>query len=195
MWTRVNGRLVRTMDYPGVAESIASIERVAKKKEEKPTVIPYEDDKFKWDYDDKGVLCRYNKETQGWEVMEDCCDECGHLPDECDCEDEGEMPKCDYCDKDGIYPQCRGRFVTCEEHILLPSKEEEGKDYHAHDRRLYASECGKEGDEEEEETEEEKEAWAKEWAKISAILSAVEKGEMTTAEGAEAYQKMLPTAR
>lgn len=92
-WTRVNGRLWRTMDYPGVAESIASIERVAKKKEE--------------------------------------------------------MPKCDYCDKDGIYPQCRGRFVTCEEHILLPSKEEEGKDYHAHDRRLYASECEDEDEEDE----------------------------------------------
>jgi hypothetical protein len=61
---------------------------VPKRKEEKPTVIPYEDDKFKWDYDDKGVLCRYNKETQGWEVMEECCDECGHLPDECDCGEE-----------------------------------------------------------------------------------------------------------
>jgi hypothetical protein len=80
-WKRVNGRLVRVesiLDCPAVRNYIASIRPT-------PTVIPYEDDKFKWDYDDKGVLCRYNKETQGWEVMEDCCDECGHRPDECDC--------------------------------------------------------------------------------------------------------------
>jgi hypothetical protein len=52
-----------------------------------PSRIPFEDDKFKWDYDDKGVICRYSKEEQGWEVMEPYCVECGHRTDECECED------------------------------------------------------------------------------------------------------------
>lgn len=51
-----------------------------------PSTIPYEDDKFKWDYDDKGVICRQDKETDGWEVMEPYCVECGHRDDECVCD-------------------------------------------------------------------------------------------------------------
>jgi hypothetical protein len=54
-----------------------------------PTSIPYEDERYKWDYDDCGVLCRYDKETEAWEVMEDQCIDCGHRPDDCDCEEEG----------------------------------------------------------------------------------------------------------
>jgi hypothetical protein len=123
MWTRVNGRLWRTMEYPGVAESIASIERVAKKKEEK-----------------------------------------------CECDSTENLRK-----------------------VLV------GGTYEGNVYETWCASCVEEGEEmareEDEESEEAKEAWAKEWAKISAILSAVEKGEMTTAEGAEAYQKMLPTAR
>ena len=51
-----------------------------------PTCIPHEDEHYKWDYDDMGVLCRFDKETEGWEPVEDHCVDCGHLPDECDCE-------------------------------------------------------------------------------------------------------------
>lgn len=39
------------------------------------------------DYDDCGVLCHYSKTTGGWEPLEEHCIECGHLPDECDCEE------------------------------------------------------------------------------------------------------------
>ena len=32
---------------------------------------------------DKGVMCRFNKETKGWEPIEDHCNQCGEK--ECDC--------------------------------------------------------------------------------------------------------------
>ncbi len=62
-----------------------------------PTRIPYEDEKYKWDYDDMGVLCRMDKETEDWEPVEPHCLECGHRPDECECyesesESEDEVP-------------------------------------------------------------------------------------------------------
>jgi hypothetical protein len=123
------------MEYPGVAESIASIERVAKKKEEKCECDSTENL--------RKVLVGGTYEGNVYETWcASCVEEGEEMAREEDEEDEeSEKPKCDYCDKDGIYPQCRGRFVTCEEHILLPSKEEEGKDYHAHDRFLYALEA------------------------------------------------------
>lgn len=40
------------------------------------------------DYDEYGVLCHYSKTIGGWEPLEEHCIECGHLPDECDCEEE-----------------------------------------------------------------------------------------------------------
>ena len=43
------------------------------------------------DYDDCGVLCHYSKTIGGWEALEDHCIECGHIPEECNCdEDEDE---------------------------------------------------------------------------------------------------------
>ena len=39
----------------------------------------------KIEYNDKGVLCRFNWETKGWEPIEDHCDKCGEI--ECDCEE------------------------------------------------------------------------------------------------------------
>ena len=53
-----------------------------------PASIPYEDDLYKWNYDDCGILCRFNKEEESWEVMEPQCVDCGHKPEACDCEDE-----------------------------------------------------------------------------------------------------------
>ena len=63
-----------------------------------PTTIPYEDDHYKWNYDDCGVICRYDKETEEWEPMEPHCVDCGHRDDECDCEEEERMWElCEHC--------------------------------------------------------------------------------------------------
>ncbi len=81
-----------------------------------PTSIPYEDERYKWDYDDCGVLCRYDKETEAWEVMEDQCIDCGHRPDDCDCEDEMKLnPDLGFETEDGYwvcnpYVAIGGRF-------------------------------------------------------------------------------------
>ena len=53
-----------------------------------PARVPYEDEHYRWDYDDCGVICRYDKETEEWEPMEEHCVECGYRPDECHCEEE-----------------------------------------------------------------------------------------------------------
>ena len=53
-----------------------------------PSKIPYEDEKYKWDYDDCGVICRYDKEEGGWEPMEPHCVDCGHRDDDCCCYEE-----------------------------------------------------------------------------------------------------------
>ena len=53
----------------------------------RPPRVPYEDDKYKWNYDDCGILCRYDKEAEEWEVMEPQCVDCGHKPEECDCDE------------------------------------------------------------------------------------------------------------
>jgi hypothetical protein len=50
-----------------------------------PARLPYEDEQYKWDYDDCGVICRYDKETEEWEPMEEHCVACGYRPDECVC--------------------------------------------------------------------------------------------------------------
>lgn len=65
-----------------------------------PSKIPYEDENYKWDYDDKGVICRYDKETGEWEPMEPYCVDCGHRDDECDC--------CCWCRE-----ECYGKKRVC----------------------------------------------------------------------------------
>lgn len=60
-----------------------------------PTTIPYEDAHYKWNYDDCGVLCRFDKKTEAWEPMEPHCVDCGHQEDDCDCKDEAEL--CEVC--------------------------------------------------------------------------------------------------
>ena len=46
-----------------------------------------EDEEFKEDYDDHGVLCRYT-EKDGWFPIEEHCVECGYK--DCECEEEEE---------------------------------------------------------------------------------------------------------
>jgi len=70
-----------------------------------PTTIPYEDAHYKWNYDDCGVICRFDKETEAWEPMEDHCVDCGHRPDDCNCEEEG---GCVYCHDEDVYCHCSG---------------------------------------------------------------------------------------
>jgi hypothetical protein len=67
-----------------------------------PRVIPFEDESYKWEYDDKGVLCRFDKEAEEWDVMEAHCVDCGHTDDECACGDDAEdclanNPRCVCC--------------------------------------------------------------------------------------------------
>ena len=94
-----------------------------------PSTIPYEDDKFKWDYDDKGVVCRQDKETDGWEVMEPHCAECGHRNNECVCNDDEEV--CDGCGKEAELGDVEGKAL-CEacvddlnENTVYPDEHEE----------------------------------------------------------------------
>jgi hypothetical protein len=74
-----------------------------------PTTIPYEDDLYKWNYDDHGILCRYSKEEESWEVMEPQCVDCGHRPDDCACPPP---PK-----KKTPCPHCAKEFVRVKAHI------------------------------------------------------------------------------
>ena len=72
-------------------ESDAESEDESESEEEepiRPPRVPYEDDKYKWNYDDCGILCRYDKEAEEWEVMEPQCVDCGHKPEACDCEED-----------------------------------------------------------------------------------------------------------
>lgn len=107
---------------------------------------------------------------------------------------------CVFCDE-----ECRSRFtgVTFDEQAETEAWVAQIARANASIVFLLAHESDEEEDEESDEDpadedpteEEETEGWKKVWTDISAILSAVERGEMTAAEGAEAYQKMLPTAR
>lgn len=36
----------------------------------RPPRVPYETERFEWDYDDCGVLCRYSKEEERWTSIE-----------------------------------------------------------------------------------------------------------------------------
>ena len=42
--------------------------------------------KYKYEYDDCGVMCRYNPEVNEWECCECHCVDCGYLPEECKCD-------------------------------------------------------------------------------------------------------------
>jgi hypothetical protein len=37
-----------------------------------------------FEYDDKGVLCKYTEED-GWIPVEECCENCGYKIEECEC--------------------------------------------------------------------------------------------------------------
>ena len=63
----------------------------------RPPRVPYETERFKWDYDDLGVLCRYSKEEESWTPIEPHCEDCGHRDDECDCDEEEELEDCETC--------------------------------------------------------------------------------------------------
>jgi len=65
----------------------------------RPPRVPYETERFKWDDDDLGVLCRYSKEEGTWTAIEPHCVECGHRDDDCDCEEEEERmwELCEHC--------------------------------------------------------------------------------------------------
>jgi len=39
----------------------------------------------KYVYDDKGVLCYYDKEKNSYEPLEEHCIDCGYVDDECEC--------------------------------------------------------------------------------------------------------------
>jgi hypothetical protein len=61
-----------------------------------------------WEYDDKGVKCRYDEE-EGWIPIEDHCVECGYV--DCECErgvvvPESEEDLIPLCDEDGYDTKC-----------------------------------------------------------------------------------------
>jgi hypothetical protein len=62
----------------------------------RPPRVPYETARFKWDYDDLGVLCRFDKEEQSWTPIEPCCVDCGHRDEDCACKEETPCDDCGY---------------------------------------------------------------------------------------------------
>jgi hypothetical protein len=82
------------------------------------------------EYDDHGVLCKYNQEIEGWEPIEDFCNDCGYKPEDCECmickgcNSICRNSKSDFCSHgvcDGICCECKecrkemGLCCICDE--------------------------------------------------------------------------------
>ena len=71
-----------------------------------------------FEYDDKGVKVRWNKETEGWDILEPYCVECGRPEGDCEVSYftiENEVFICCECDK----PECYGKHCSETEGLKL----------------------------------------------------------------------------
>jgi hypothetical protein len=106
--------------------------------------------KYTYEYDDCGVMCRYNAELSEWECCECHCVDCGYLPEECEC---------DAGFKEANYIKDELKLSTNECHIkpmndkVISTEEEEDEE---NKEKLICSYCGRDEEECEKNTESEK---------------------------------------
>ena len=93
-----------------------------------PLKVPSEDKHYKWDYDDKGVVCRMDKKTGAWLPIEPFCAKCGYRRAECHCE------ACEGCGK-MLYKE---RCAECDKVCDCCGYED---DYCDLDCRFYCARC------------------------------------------------------
>jgi len=116
------------------------------------------DNKYTYEYDDCGVLCRYNEELSEWECCECHCLNCGYPSEDCDCETGFEEANfvTDVYEHHKLETKSTGEqdknecdSKTIENNVKCSEKEEEYE-------KLTCSYCGRDEDECDKNTDSEK---------------------------------------
>ena len=106
--------------------------------------------KYTYEYDDCGVLCRYTEELGEWECCECHCLNCGYPPEECECEtgfEEAPYINVEPNTSSQAETECHSKIINDK---VICTEEEEAKE------KLICSYCGQDADECEKNTESEK---------------------------------------
>jgi hypothetical protein len=102
--------------------------------------------KYIYEYDDCGVLCRYTEELGEWECCECHCLNCGYPPEDCECEtgfEEAPYIK--------VETECNIKPINdkaiCNEEKEKEKEEEEEEEDKEDKEKLICSYCGRDEDE------------------------------------------------